>query len=96
MDNLVSILKIPVLNHEVKTKILRLVQSWAIAFEGRGNLGYVGEVYRTLQNEGAYCAEQFRGLVSHKTSRLQLPSARSSNCYVGDGGHADSTGMDRL
>ncbi|KAI0809108.1 hypothetical protein BC629DRAFT_1482057 [Irpex lacteus] len=52
MDNLVSILKIPVLNHEVKTKILRLVQSWAIAFEGRGNLGYVGEVYRTLQNEG--------------------------------------------
>ncbi|KAI0089892.1 hypothetical protein BDY19DRAFT_1088196 [Irpex rosettiformis] len=52
MDNLVSILKIPVLNHEVKNKILRLVQIWAIAFEGRGNLAYVGEVYRTLQNEG--------------------------------------------
>ena len=53
MDNLVSILKIPVLNYEVKNKILRLVQTWAIAFEGRGNLGYVGEVYRILQNEGA-------------------------------------------
>ncbi|KAI0706230.1 hypothetical protein BC835DRAFT_1313227 [Cytidiella melzeri] len=52
MDNLVSILKIPVLNHDVKSKILRLVQNWAIAFEGKGNLGYVGEVYRTLQSEG--------------------------------------------
>ncbi|KAJ3485136.1 hypothetical protein NLI96_g5188 [Meripilus lineatus] len=52
MDNLVSILKIPVLNHDVKTKILRLIQNWATAFEGKPSLGYVGEVYRTLQREG--------------------------------------------
>lgn len=53
MDNLVSILKVPILNHDVKNKILRLVQNWAIAFEGKSNLAYVGEIYRTLQREGA-------------------------------------------
>ncbi|TCD71439.1 Vacuolar protein-sorting-associated protein 27 [Steccherinum ochraceum] len=52
MDNLVSILKIAGLNHDVKTKILRLVQNWSSAFEGKGNLSYVGDVYRTLQREG--------------------------------------------
>ena len=54
MDNLISILKQPALNHDVKTKILRLVQNWAIAFEGKSNLSYVGEVYRTLQREGLF------------------------------------------
>lgn len=53
MDNLVSILKIAGLNHDVKSKILRQVQNWSIAFEGKGNLSYVGEVYKTLQKEGA-------------------------------------------
>ena len=52
MDNLVSILKMPALNYEVKNKILRLVQDWATAFEGKPSLSYVGEVYRTLQREG--------------------------------------------
>ena len=52
MDNLVSILKQPVLNHDVKNKILRLVQNWATSFEGKANLSYVGEVYKTLQREG--------------------------------------------
>lgn len=52
MDNLVSILKMPALNIDVKNKILRLVQNWALAFEGKPTLGYVGEVYRTLQYEG--------------------------------------------
>lgn len=54
MDNLVSILKIPALNHDVKNKILRYIQDWAIAFEGKPSLSYVGEVYRTLQREGVY------------------------------------------
>ena len=54
MDNLVSILKIPHLNHDVKTKILRLVQNWAMAFEGKSSLSYVGEVYKNLQHEGTY------------------------------------------
>ncbi|KAF7796592.1 hypothetical protein EIP86_007773 [Pleurotus ostreatoroseus] len=52
MDNLTSILKQPGLNTDVKNKMLRLIQNWAISFEGKINLGYVGEVYRILQNEG--------------------------------------------
>jgi hepatocyte growth factor-regulated tyrosine kinase substrate len=52
MENLVSILKMPVLNHEVKTKILRLVQNWAVAFEGKSQLSYVATVYDSLKREG--------------------------------------------
>lgn len=52
MDNLVSILKFPALNSQVKAKILRLVQSWASAFEGKPALGYVSQVYKTLKSEG--------------------------------------------
>lgn len=52
MDNLVSILKMPALNHEVKNMILRLIQNWSIAFEGRPALSYVGQVYKDLQREG--------------------------------------------
>ena len=54
MDNLVSILKIQNLNHEVKDTILRHIQNWTIAFEGKGNLSYVGQVYRNLQQESAW------------------------------------------
>ena len=61
MDNLVSILKMPGLNHDVKSKILRLVQDWAIAFEGKPSLSYVGEVYRTLQREGESDSVMFKG-----------------------------------
>lgn len=53
MDNLVSILKIPVLNQDVKNNILRLIQNWSVAFEGKPSLSYVSQVYRTLNNEGA-------------------------------------------
>lgn len=52
IDNFVSILKFPALNPQVKSKILRLVQNWALAFEGKPSLGYVSQVYRTLKNEG--------------------------------------------
>jgi growth factor-regulated tyrosine kinase substrate len=52
MDNLVSILKIPALNIEVKNNILRLVQNWSIAFEGKPQLSYAGQVYKNLMNEG--------------------------------------------
>lgn len=52
MDNLVSIVKIPGLNHEVKNNILRLIQNWSISFEGKYSLSYVGQVYKTLQGEG--------------------------------------------
>ena len=32
--------------------ILRLIQNWAVAFEGKPNLNYVGQVYKKLQQEG--------------------------------------------
>ena len=48
VDNLVSILKSPVLNIDVKNKIFRLVHNWTIAFEGKPSLSYAGQVYRTI------------------------------------------------
>ena len=52
MDNLVSILKMPGLNVEVKNKILRYIQNWSVAFEGKPALSYVDQVYKTLKSEG--------------------------------------------
>ncbi|OCL07763.1 ubiquitin binding protein [Glonium stellatum] len=55
MDNLTSLLKAygaAAPNQEVKNKILEIIQNWATAAEGRSNLIYINEVYRTLQREG--------------------------------------------
>ncbi|KAI0042208.1 ubiquitin binding protein [Auriscalpium vulgare] len=52
MDNLVSILKIPTLNRDVKDKTLRYIQTWSLALEGKPALSYVGQVYKTLKSEG--------------------------------------------
>jgi len=52
MDNLVSILKMPGLNHSVRDDILKYIQNWSLAFEGKPNLSYVNQVYKTLKSEG--------------------------------------------
>lgn len=55
MDNLTSLLKAvgpSALNPEVRYKVLELIQSWASATEGRPDLSYIGDVYKTLQREG--------------------------------------------
>jgi growth factor-regulated tyrosine kinase substrate len=57
MDNLVSILKAPSLNRDVRSKILRCVQTWAISFKGKYNLSYVEQLYKTLKAEGEFYAE---------------------------------------
>jgi growth factor-regulated tyrosine kinase substrate len=53
VDNIVSLLKMPALNLDVKNKILRFIQNWSIAFEGKYTLGYVNQVYKELKSEGA-------------------------------------------
>ncbi|KAJ9640414.1 Vacuolar protein-sorting-associated protein 27 [Coniosporium tulheliwenetii] len=52
MDNLVSLVKVYGGNEDVRNKILELIQNWAAGAEGRSNLMYINEVYRTLLREG--------------------------------------------
>jgi hypothetical protein len=78
MDNLVSILKVPALNHQVKNTILRLVQNWSTALEGRYALAYVSQVYKTLQGEGAQTTSFLPLTYQTYKTRVQVPSQRRS------------------
>ena len=55
MDNLVSLLKAygaAAVNEDVKNKILELIQTWATGTEGRHDLSYINETYKSLQRDG--------------------------------------------
>jgi growth factor-regulated tyrosine kinase substrate len=55
MDNLVSLLQAigaVAVNADVKAKILELIQQWAAATEGRQELLYISEVYKSLHRDG--------------------------------------------
>jgi hypothetical protein len=78
MDNLVSLLKAygpAAVNDDVKNKILELIQSWASATEGRHDMVYITETYKTLQREGF----QFPPRVDVASSMLDS-SAVSNHC----------------
>ena len=49
LDNLTSLVRAPTTNTDVKAKMLELVQTWAMAFEGRPQLGYAMAQYRDLK-----------------------------------------------
>ncbi len=55
IDNLISLLKAygdSPTNEDVRGKILELIQTWASASDGRYNLIYISETYKSLQREG--------------------------------------------
>ena len=55
MDNLTSLLKAygpAAPSDDVKNKMLELIQTWSSGTEGRHDVFYIGETYRTLQREG--------------------------------------------
>lgn len=75
MDNLISLLKAvgpASVNYDVRSKILELIQSWAAATEGRYELNYINEVYRTLQREGF----QFPPKVTVSSSMIDSSAVR--------------------
>ena len=81
MDNLASLLKAygaAAPNEDVKSKILDLIQTWATATEGRADMVYIGEVYRTLQREGF----QFPPRTEMASSMLDSSAVRSCSIYA--------------
>ena len=42
------------LNTDVKQRLLRVIQNWAVSFESKPIGKYTNEVYKTLQKEGLW------------------------------------------
>ena len=80
MDNLVSILKIPTLNLDVKNRILRYIQNWSVAFEGKYTLGYVGQVYKELKSEGVPVPHPAGSYLIHQTLFRLRFSSQGHDC----------------
>ena len=99
IDNLIAFtLKAHPGNVDVRNKALQLIQNWAVSFEGKYTLGYVGQVYRDLKSEGAFYVH----LVMHRQpqvvifSRLQLSPKRSNCGPFRDDRYINGAGLDRF
>lgn len=58
IDTLTSMLRSYEVNEDVRNKILELIQTWAGAAEGRYNLIYISETYRSLQSQFRFPARE--------------------------------------
>ena len=97
IDNLVSLLKTPALNLDVKNTMLRLIQIWAVAFEGKPSLSYVGQIYRELKTEGMWSLYNLTVNVTEDGYlRLQIPAPRLCSRKRRHGRYSDSSRMDRF
>jgi len=80
MDNLVSLLSAfgsATTNDEVRAKILELIQTWAVAAEGRPSLSYLLELYRNLQSDGFH----FPPRQTVASSMFDSSAVRTSHSY---------------
>lgn len=98
MDNLSSMLKMQTLNRDVKDKLLRYIQTWAIATDGKPSLSYVSQTYRSLKGEGTRvsCTSSDMSVIDHAHRRLCLPTGRPHCREQSHGRHANSARMDRF
>ena len=87
------------LNIDVRNRILRHVQNWAIALEGKPQFLYINTVYKSLQKEGLvvpplHACTASDTLRSPSQSRLRIPAKRPRTSSRCNDRHSNSTRMD--